>query len=114
MNDAVITEGDIPDGINVYSAGETALFEQTMLAEPANEVFATYEKRTSFVKHIVTKAQALAEGLPEIQIMQYEIGRLTKNQYVDPISLIMGITRKDDRTEIAIDELMEAAEWYEE
>ena len=105
---------DIPDGITIYKAGETALSEQTMLAEPANEVFATYEKRTSFVNHIVTKAQALAEGLPEIQIMQYDIGRLTKNQYVDPVSLLMSITRIDDRTEIAIDELMEGAEWYEE
>ena len=66
------------------------------------------------VNHIVTKAQALAEGLPEIQIMQYDIGRLTKNQYVDPVSLLMSITRIDDRTEIAIDELMEGAEWYEE
>ena len=44
-----------------------------MLAEPANEVFATYGKRTSFVNYIVTKAQALAEGLPEIQIMRYSI-----------------------------------------
>ena len=105
---------DIPDGITIYKAGETALSEQTMLAEPANEVFATYEKRTSFVNHIVTKAQALAEGLPEIQIMQYDIGRLTKNQYVDPVSLLMSITRIDDRTEIAIDELIEGAEWYEE
>ena len=52
--------------------------------------------------------------MPEIQIMQYDIGRLTKNQYVDPVSLIMSITRKEDRTEIAIDELMEGAEWYEE
>ena len=66
------------------------------------------------VNQIVTKAQALAEGLPEIQIMQYDIGRLTKNQYVDPVSLLMSITRIDDRTEIAIDELMEGAEWYEE
>ncbi|MGN0336656.1 MAG: hypothetical protein ACI4EE_04080 [Lachnospiraceae bacterium] len=104
----------IPDGISVYRAGEMALSEQTMLAEPANEVFATFEKRTSFVKHIVTKVQALTEGLPEVQIMQYDIGRLTQNKYVDPISLIMSITRKDDRTEMAIDELMEGVEWYEE
>ena len=73
-----------------------------------------FENRTSFVNHIVTKSQAYAEGLPEIQIMQYDIGRLTKNQYVDPVSLLMSITRIDDRTEIAIDELMEGAEWYEE
>lgn len=104
----------IPDGISVYKAGEMALSEQTLLAEPANEVFATCEKRTSFVKHIVTKDQALTEGLPEVQIMQYDVGRLTQNKYIDPISLIMSIPRKDDRTEIAIDELMEGVEWYEE
>ena len=104
----------IPENVDVYRAGATALSEQTMLAEPNNEVFATYERKSSFEKYITTKAQALLEGLPQIQIMQYDVARLTKNQYVDPISLIMSITKKDDRTEIAIDELMEGVEWYEE
>lgn len=104
----------IPDNIPVYKAGETALAEQTMLAEPSNEIFATYMKANFFEKNRVSKAQALTEGLPQIQIMQYDIGKLTHNQYVDPISLIMSIDKKDDRTEIAIDELMEGTVWYEE
>lgn len=104
----------IPDNIKIYRAGATALSEQTMLAEPTNEVFATCKKQMFFTNYIVTKAQALAEGLPEMQIMQYDVGRLTENQYVDPISLIMSITKKDDRTEIAINELMEGVTWYAE
>ena len=62
----------------------------------------------------VTKVQALMEGLPQIQIMQYDISKLTHNQYINPVSLIMSIDKKDDRTEIAIDELMEGTAWYEE
>jgi hypothetical protein len=46
--------------------------------------------------------------------MKYDIGALTKNEYIDPISLIMSLPKKDDRTEIAIDELMEGIVWYEE
>lgn len=104
----------IPDNIQVYKAGETALAEQTMLSEPANAIFATSAKQSLLAKYRVTKAQALMEGLPQIQIMQYDIGKLTHNQYVDPISLIMSMDKKDDRTEIAIDELMEGKLWYEE
>lgn len=104
----------IPDDIQVYKAGETALAEQTLLGEPSNEIFAANMKSAFFKNDRVTKAQALMEGLPQIQIMQYDIGKLTYNQYVDPISLIMSIDKKDDRTEIAIDELMEGTVWYEE
>lgn len=105
---------NIPDNIKVYRAGLTALAEQTMLGEHVNEVFATSEKAISFSNYLITKMQALSEGLPEIQIMQYDIGKLTENQYIDPVSLILSIGKKDDRTEIAIDELMEGITWYEE
>ena len=105
MNDAVITERE------KFTAATQLVFLYILYSEKTE--FDTDELAKS-LDDIPEKAQALAKGLPEIQIMQYDIGRLTKNQYVDPISLIMGITRKDDRTEIAIDELMEGAEWYEE
>ena len=104
----------IPEALKVYQAGISALANQTMLGEPDHMVFATYEKQKGFSEYIVTKAQALSESLPEIQMMQYDIEKLTENQYIDPISLIMSITKKDDRIEIAIDELMEGAAWYEE
>lgn len=104
---------NLPNNVKVYRAGMTALAEQTMLGELTNEVFATVEKQTLFSKYMITKMQALSEGLPEVQIMQYDIGKLTKNQYLDPVSLIMSINKKDDRTEIAIDELMKGFAWYE-
>ncbi len=104
----------IPTGVNVYKCGLTALGEQTMLGEPDREILAIYGNVNMLAEYQITKLQALEEKLPEIQIMQYDIGRLTKNQYVDPITLIKSLGAKDDRVDIAIEELMEGIEWYEE
>lgn len=103
-----------PVGVEVYKAGMTALSEQTMLGESANLIYAVCDKKEISAEVLVTKTQAIMEGLPEIQFMKYDIGALTKNKYIDPISLIMSLPKKDDRTEIAIDELMEGIVWYEE
>lgn len=103
----------IPDEVIAYKSGLTALGEQTMLGEPKGEIFAVYGNKEALAKNQVTKLQALEEGMPEIQIMQYDIGKLTLNQYVDPITLILSLEEMDDRIEIAIDELMEETEWYE-
>ena len=103
-----------PIGVEMYKAGMTALGEQTMLGEPDNLIYAVCDKKVISAEALVTKTQAVMEGLPEIQIMKYDIGALTKNEYIDPISLIMSLPKKDDRTEIAIDELMEGIVWYEE
>ncbi len=103
----------IPDEVKAYKCGLTALGEQTMLGEPAHEIFALYGNKSTLAKYQVTKLQALEEGMPEIQIMQYDIGKLTLNQYVDPITLILSLEKMDDRIEIAIEELMEETEWYE-
>lgn len=104
---------EISSTLPVYKAGLTALAEQTMLGEPEHVIYATNQNITLFNECIVTKSQAILEGLPEIQIMQYDIGLLTENKYIDPISMIMSLSKKDDRTEIAIDELMEEFPWYE-
>lgn len=104
---------EIPSTLPVYKAGLTALAEQTMLGEPGHIIYATAQNITIFNECMVTKEQALLEGLPEVQIMQYDIGLLTQNRYIDPISMIMSLSKKDDRTEIAIDELMEEFPWYE-
>ncbi|MBS6194040.1 MAG: hypothetical protein KH828_00485 [Clostridiales bacterium] len=104
----------IPNEVNAYKGGLTALAEQTLLGEPGNETYAVYGKISELEKYQVTKIQALTEGMPEIQLMQYDIGRLTENQYIDPITLNLSLKEKDDRTEIAIDELMRGIEWYGE
>lgn len=103
----------IPDRVKAYKCGLTALGEQTMLGEPEREILAVYGDAEILAEHRITKTQALNEGLPEVLVMQYDIGRLTMNQYVDPITMILCLDEKDDRIEIAIDELMGGTEWYE-
>lgn len=104
---------EIPSTLAMYKAGLTALAEQTMLGEPERAIYATSQNITLFNECMVAKEEALLEGLPELQIMQYDIGLLTQNQYIDPISMIMSLSKKDDRIEIAIDDLMEEFPWYE-
>lgn len=108
-----INVSSMPELIEVYKSGLTALGEQTMLAEPHCKVYAAYGNMLQLEKNQVTKMEALEKGLPVIQVMQYDIGKLTSNGYVDPITMILSIGEKDDRTEIAIEELMEGIEWYE-
>ena len=49
-----------------------------------------------------------------IQSMKYDISLLTKDDCVDPITLISGLKEKDDRIEMAIEELMEDYKWFTE
>ena len=104
---------DIPRSLPMYKAGLTALAEQTMLGEPERVIYATAENITLFNKYKVAKEEALLEGFPELQIMQYDIGLLARNHYIDPISMITSLSNKDDRIEIAIEKLMEEFPWYE-
>ena len=103
----------MPEMIEVYKSGLTALGEQTMLDEPHCKVYAAYGNMLQLEKYQVAKMEALEKGLPVIQIMQYDVSKLTTTGYVDPITLILSLGEKDDRIEIAIDELMEGIEWYE-
>jgi len=66
------------------------------------------------IEYQVSKEKAMEENLPMIQIMKYDIGALTASEYIDPITLIYGLDQKDERIEIAIDELMEDTEWFVE
>lgn len=102
----------IPKNVKVYKGGLTALSEQTMLGEPANDIYATGEKQNVFSEYRISREEALTEGYPEIQIMKYDVEKIANEQYVDPVTLIMSLKNKDDRTEIAIDELMEDTPWY--
>lgn len=104
---------DIPDKLTLYKSGLTALGEQTMLGEPSQKTFAISSWVEELGKYQVSEEQAREESLSGIQIMQYDIGRLTTNEYVDSITLILGLDEMDDRIEIAIEELMKETEWYE-
>ena len=103
---------ELPEGTNRFRSGLTALAEKTMLAEPKREVLAVYENIGRLKNYQVTKMEALEEDLPDIQIMCYDIGKLTKDLSVDPITLIMSLDEQDERVEMAIEELMEEYEWF--
>ncbi len=105
---------DIPKQIKVFKGGVYALAEQTMLGEPAQETYAVEGTREKeFAEVIVAGEQALEEKFPELQLMRYNVGLLTRQEYVDPITLIVSLDEKDERIEMAIDELMEGMEWFE-
>lgn len=111
----VIYVETIPENVVVYKSGLTALGEQTMLGEPEQPVFAAESKMEELLKGIqISKEQAEEEASPMIEMMRYNISTLTDSEYVDPVSVMLSLRELDDRIEIAINELMEEQEWYEE
>lgn len=106
---------EIPAYLEIYKSGLTALGEQTMLGEPTQEVFAIDSVQEKALKEVeITEEQALEENLPQIQVIKYDVGALTDNEYVDPLTLILSLQQKDERIEIAIEELMEDKKWFAE
>ncbi len=111
----VIYISKIPDSSKIVKSDLTALSEQTMLGEPDRETYAIYSKyRTELEKFQVSKEQADMENLPIIQLMKYDTSLLAENGFIDPVSLILGLTEKNERIEMAVDELMEAKPWFTE
>ncbi|MBR6501387.1 MAG: HTH domain-containing protein, partial [Firmicutes bacterium] len=102
----------LPEGTKRFRSGLTALAEKTLLAEPKREMLAVYENVGRLKTYQITKEEALEEELPDIQIMCYDIGKLTNNHSVDPITLIMSLDERDERVAMAIEELMEGYEWF--
>lgn len=105
----------VPDNLKAYKSGLTALGEQTMLNEPVQKIYAvssTAEKLLT--EFLVSKEMAMEELLPKIQIMQYDIERLSYKEYVDPVTLVYGLDESDERIEMAIEDLMEGEEWFGE
>ena len=49
-----------------------------------------------------------------IQVINYDIQKLTNNDEIDPISLIYSLDEKDERIELAIEEMMEDKIWFME
>lgn len=106
---------ELPTMCKLYKSGYTALGEQTMLGEPAQETYAVSAKMEKTLLDLqVSCEQAMEEALPQVQLMKYDISLLTENQYVDPITMILCLEEMDERVEMAIEELMEENEWYVE
>ena len=105
----------LPEGIQVLKSDLTALGEQTMLGEPDQVCYCLPSReRDQLKEYEITKEQANEEHLPSVQLMKYDVGLLSQNGYEDPVSLILGLSERDERIDMAILELMEGKAWYEE
>lgn len=106
----------MPSGIRSLKSDLTALGEQTMLGEPEQQTVAVpeFEKKELEEYLIRDKDQAADPGTIRVQLMRYNILALSDTEYVDPITLILSLSERDERVDQAVDELMEKENWYQE
>ncbi len=92
-------------------AGLDALARQSMLNGPAYPIFAIWEDR--WKKTIsLQEVESADEADLEIELWSYNPELFAKNGLVDPFSLFLSLhEEKDDRTQIALEKLMEKVQW---
>ncbi len=105
----------VPQSAKIIKSDITALSEQTMLGESKQSIYAMNVKDRSILNGFeISREQGIDEKKPCIQLVKYNILALSRGGYEDPISLILGLSEKDERVEMAVDELMEKMKWYTE
>lgn len=106
----------IPDEVKYLKSDLTALAEQTMLGEPEQETVAVpVAEGKQLERYLITEKDEFAEfKCIKVQIMDYNILKLSNTGYVDPITLILSLSERDERIDQAVDELMEGMNWYQE
>ena len=109
----IVYVSEFPENLEYVLSDLSALSEQTMLGEPGQKRYALYNKsRKMLDDFIVSDERALEEKLPLVQLMKYDVNKLSRNNLIDPISMMLCLTESDERIEMAIDELMEGYNWY--
>lgn len=104
-----LMQAELPDQ-PLLRAGETALAEATMLAEPLECSFAVASRNWNVQPrmHIPT-ADA---GTCIVELWRYAPEPLATKQRVDPLSLHLSLRdTPDERVQIALEELMEQMQW---
>jgi DNA-binding transcriptional ArsR family regulator len=99
-----------------FMAGETALADQTMLGKPQRVTWAVTSQQwkqletTAELRIIPAVSKNAAQT--EFEIWSYAPALLSDGNHVDPLSLALSLkNEKDDRVQIAIDELLEDLKW---
>ena len=106
---------EISDKTNFKKSGLYALSQSTMLAHSKPEIWAISKNQINKLQlNIISKEKALEEHGMIIQVINYDIQKLTNNDEIDPISLIYSLDEKDERIELAIEEMMEDKIWFME
>ena len=103
----------IPENVPYVMAGLSALAGQTILEEPECPVYAvSHLYRNALRPYGVSADQGEMENLPLVQLLRYDPVPLSKNGYIDPVTLILSLDETDERIEKAVEELMRDASWY--
>jgi hypothetical protein len=99
-----------------FMAGETALGNQTMLGKPPRATWAVTSQqwrqleKTADLRIIPAVSKNAAHA--EFEIWSYAPALLSDGKHVDPLSLALSLKdEKNDRVQIAIDELLENLKW---
>lgn len=91
-------------------AGESALARETMIADPKNDVLAVDAREWPGLKQLLRldEREMRDEDCMQIELWRYSPDVLTEDSCVDPLSLWLSFyERKDERVEMALDELLE-------
>lgn len=104
----------IPEDLKAFKGDLTALSKKTMLGEPNRKTYAIYKNEEQIMDFLISDGIDDESNSIIIQSMKYDVSLLTNDDCVDPITLISGLKEKDDRVEMAIEELMEGYEWFTE
>ncbi len=110
----VLYVNDIPDNIKILKSDLTALNKKTMISESNRKIYATYQNLKQLRKYEISEELSNDINSPMVQIMKYDVTLLTKDDCVDPITLISGLKERDERIEMAISEMMEGYKWFTE
>lgn len=103
----------LPPILTGLQAGSSALSCCSMLQPPKLDVFAIGQDKWVTLKDLGWEEQSIPElAACEIEVWKYDPLLLTKENRVDPFSLYLSlITDADERTELALEEMMEKIQW---
>lgn len=100
--------------LNFNHAGESALSRCSMLAEPPSPVIAMSNSGWKAIQHIENLIELTVQepGSIEVEIWKYPPELFARDGLVDPLSLYLSLKDiKDERVEMALDELKERFPW---
>lgn len=93
-------------------AGLSALSQKTLIANPANPVYAMGDQDWRKIEIFIPKDQIfpeMIEGSIELEIWKYSPKKIKLDAWVDPYSLYLSVEHIDDeRVQIALNELIES------
>lgn len=95
-------------------SGISALADRSMINDNKIPTLAVTDKEWQQIEDLeITREEALDGGFA-IHVFQYDFHKLLLNGKMDPLSMILSITDRDERVNMEIESVMGEFEWYED